>query len=106
MMPVAASLSLLAFGYASYKSGQYGSQWKQYAAAAGLTIAIVPFTIVVMAGVNGKLMAEAAGIVGAAEATTAHDTLELVRKWSTMNLVRSVCPLLGAAVGLWTLIQQ
>jgi hypothetical protein len=106
MMPVAAGLSLAAFSYASYQSRQYGNRWKQYAAAAGLTIAIVPFTLGMMTGVNGKLMTEAAGILGAADATTTHDTLELLNKWSALNLARSLWPLLGAGVGIWTLVGQ
>lgn len=98
-MPGVALLSLAAFAYASYNSRQYGNRWRQYAIAGALTIALVPFTVGFMGATNGKLLGVAAAGVGGDQ-----DALELVRKWSGLNLARSLLPLLGAGVGIWGLV--
>lgn len=98
-MPSIAFLSLLSFTYASYTSPE---KWREYAAAGVLTMGIAPYTFGIMAGTNGKLATVAAG-KGKGTGREEEDVLVLLRRWSGLNLGRSVFPLIGAGVGLWAL---
>lgn len=67
-----------------------------YAAASAITIAIVPWTLVVMRNVNGKLMGKAAevekrrGVKGKAVDVKVDGVHGLVGWWSWVNLMRGV----------------
>lgn len=81
-----------------------------YGLAAILTLGIAPFTIVFMAPTNGRLLAKAEKarekgkgkekekVVGG-EAND-REIMELLRKWTVLNGVRSLLPLLGATVAV------
>lgn len=64
-------------------------------AAAGLTIAIVPFTGTLMGATNDAM------IRGTVEGIGGLDVAALLTKWASLNLTRSLLPLLGGAIGLW-----
>jgi hypothetical protein len=100
-MPGTAVLSLLAFASLAYERNVRGQPWKGFATAGALTIAIVPFTLVLMSGTNKTLLSVAAG--GAATLDDAA-VRRLVTRWSAFNLVRSLLPLAGSLVGFWTLL--
>ncbi|KAL2844160.1 hypothetical protein BJY01DRAFT_215212 [Aspergillus pseudoustus] len=70
-----------------------------YSAAAALTVAIVPWTLAAMAGTNRQLLdrAGAKGWVPTEEG--AEETEDLLYKWTFLNAVRGVFPLVGAVVG-------
>jgi hypothetical protein len=104
-MPIVAVISLSSFAYAAYGRSQRGQEWKRYATAGALTLAIVPFTFIFMAGTNQALMQVASG--GAAAAVVNDDSVRaLFTKWAGMNVVRSLLPLSGAVLGIWTLAQE
>ena len=67
------------------------------AVAAGLTVAIVPFTVIFMESTNQKM------IDGAIGSPINEDAATLLARWTTLNLIRSALPLAGGAVGLWCL---
>ena len=109
--PLAAA-SALAFGFLSYKS--YGTlnhaKAELYALTALLAMSIVPYTLITMARVNGKLMSKAEDSKALAaeeeivevEVPKGQSTKELLDLWATHNLARGLFPLAGALLGLWT----
>lgn len=97
--PQTAVLSLLGYGYLLYTSRNDTTRWRKFAGAAALSIAIVPFTVLVMDGTNQALLRVASeGGVGE----------EMVRvllvRWKGFNLVRALLPFAGAVIGLWGLV--
>lgn len=76
-------------------------RWQLLALAAAATLAMVPFTSLVMVPTNNELfrlqresvMASSADVVGFAEVR------RLVVSWSWMHLARSLMPLAGAVLG-------
>ncbi|KAK7948748.1 N-acetyltransferase- GNAT family [Apiospora aurea] len=98
--------SPLELGAASSASGE----WRGFAAAGALTLAIVPYTLVVMMPTIRTLEAsmDGAAVVdekGQRRATMSRGTAEaLLRKWTQMNVVRSLIPLVGAACAVWNLL--
>lgn len=100
--PRVALVTFLSLAYSAYDRYHQGVAWKPYVVAGALSLAIVPYTIVVMSPTNNALMAGAKGIttVGWAEAT------ELLARWRTLNFARSFFSLAGATVGLWYTASQ
>ncbi|GES62360.1 DUF1772-domain-containing protein [Aspergillus terreus] len=69
-----------------------------YCAAAALTLAIVPYTLAAMMPTNSALIAKAdAKELGAQESSEAGP---LLQKWTKLNAIRGVWPLLGGLVGI------
>lgn len=99
--PQTALFGLLGYGYLAYERSSRGLSWAKFVWAAGLTLGIVPFTVVFMDPTNQALLQVAAG-VGAATGEGA--LRELLVKWKGLNLMRSIFPLAGAALGLWGLV--
>ncbi|KAJ5485002.1 hypothetical protein N7539_004990 [Penicillium diatomitis] len=70
-----------------------------YSSAAVVTLGIVPFTLLAMVGTNNSLHRQAKSEVEVPEA----ETMELLGKWSYLNVIRGCFPLVGAVLGLMTL---
>ena len=72
-------------------------------------MSIVPFTLLVMSNVNGKLDAAAEESkslkiteqLSEVKGARGESTKELVDWWATLNFVRGLFPLTGAVLGLW-----
>jgi len=77
------------------------SQAAVYVAAAVSTLGIVPWTLVAMVKVNSQLAAKAKEEVVAEAKDDRVQSVELIRKWGVLNLVRSAFPLLGAVLGMY-----
>lgn len=101
--PQTALFGLLGYSYLAYERSSRGLSWSKFLWAAGLTLGIVPFTVVFMDPTNQALLQVAAGGVGAATGEGA--LRELLIKWKGLNLMRSIFPLAGAALGLWGLVE-
>ncbi|KAH7418806.1 hypothetical protein BKA64DRAFT_208632 [Cadophora sp. MPI-SDFR-AT-0126] len=72
-----------------------------YGLAALLTIGIVPFTFILMAGTNNKLSAKAKRQSGAVSVPAYDDAFaKLIDRWGTLNFCRSLLPFLGGVIGL------
>lgn len=67
-----------------------------FSAAAALTMSIVPFTFVAMSGTNNKLLEKSESTKEASDA----DTVDLVERWTTLNQIRGLLPLIGALCGM------
>lgn len=98
--PQTALLSLLGYGYLTYKSTSDGLSWHKFVAAALLTIGIVPFTVMIMDPTNQALLQ----ITSGASSLGMEATKDLLVQWKNLNLVRSFFPLAGAVLGLWELV--
>lgn len=76
-----------------------GRPWAGLAMAAGLTLAIIPYTLLVMAPTNNRLFAlEELGRADTNAASLA-DAKELVIRWRWLHMIRSSMPLIGAVIG-------
>lgn len=108
--PQTAVISLLGYGYllsqcygrsnSSNSSRQQDRSWGGYLGAMGLSMAIVPFTLIVMDPTNQALLAVAEG----ASSLGLEAVGELLVRWKWMNLVRSLLPLAGSLLGLYVLV--
>ncbi|MCJ1248909.1 hypothetical protein MMC30_006130 [Trapelia coarctata] len=75
---------------------------KYFAAAAASTIAIVPFTMILMAPTNEELFKREQTALGTATGVEL-SSLELVKKWGRLNLTRAFLPAAGALVACFAL---
>lgn len=102
LMPKFAGTTAIAYLYAAYTAHQQGRNWKGLAASAALTVSIVPFTIIFMSSTNDLLFKASAGTFDASQ----EDVATLIGRWGVLNLVRSLLPLAGAALGFSTLFSE
>lgn len=99
--PRMALVSLAGYAYLAYDRRSQGQSYAGYIVAAVLSLGIMPYTIVFMSPTNNALL----GVAGGATQTLGESAVrELVSKWKDLNLVRSVFPLVGAVIGLWSLV--
>lgn len=111
-LPPLAGVSAAAFFYLAYEARKVHTilprKWQLYLASGLLAVGIVPYTLIIMAPTNSKLIAREeetrslgsedkiveAGLGG----ETAH---KLVDDWATLNLGRSIMLGLAAVIGTW-----
>ena len=109
--PPFAMLSSAAFGYLAYRLSKTLNQTKGelYGLAAISTLSIVPYTLILMRGVNGKLISKSdhpknMGLDDTA-ANVSKDgeesAKELIDWWATLNVGRGLLPLVGTIIGTW-----
>lgn len=102
---IAAALSYLAWNADSAIRFGLASQRQLYIASVILTMGIVPWTLIVMAGTNGALHQKAAKVMslkkGSAEwdASDEEEVAALLSTWNLLNGLRSLLPLLGLVAG-------
>ncbi|KAG2165974.1 DUF1772-domain-containing protein [Aureobasidium pullulans] len=112
--PPMAVISAAIFGGLAYREPVGSSNFNLYTAAALLVPSIVPYTVFLMSTVNSKLQEKASSLAsasltdtavesGAAEGETAHELLE---KWATLNLGRSLLPLIGTLAAGWAIVDK
>ncbi|KAK8026163.1 N-acetyltransferase- GNAT family [Apiospora arundinis] len=113
LMPVLGASTALGYWLVAYRSMASASEWRGFAAAGVLTLAIVPFTLAVMMPTIRALeaeMAAGAGIVStnakdSSKTRMSRGTVEaLLGKWTRLNVVRSLIPLVGTACAVWNLL--
>lgn len=100
--PIAAAVAS-AFFYLSWSTRKGAPLFKPtadnrsglFAAAGGLVLAIVPFTILTMASTNDLLTSNAKSV----SESSASDLVGLLKKWAKLNLGRAVFPLIGSLCG-------
>ena len=83
-----------------------GSPWVAYAAAAVVTVGIIPFTLVIMTPTNETLFRLEEESKGEAAVATLDQVQELVTRWGRMHFVRSLFPLVGAMLGFSGLLDE
>lgn len=108
--PTLGLTSGITWGWLAY--AHYGNlAWKNYAAAGFFTFGgTLLWTLAVMLGTNNELMAmtktgKGKGVQEGDSTGAFKDRAEtLLSTWGTMNLGRTVIPLVGGAVGLWGML--
>ncbi|KAJ5172427.1 DUF1772-domain-containing protein [Penicillium capsulatum] len=73
-----------------------GSRSGLFAAAGGMILGIVPYTLVAMAKTNKTLMAKAKSV----SELSAADVTGLLKTWAGLNLGRGLFPLVGCLCGI------
>lgn len=106
VLPAISIATLLMYGYIGFDKWTSGGPWISYAMAGGLTVGIIPFTLIVMLSSNNELFEMDAQIQHDPKATSMKDARTLVAKWSRMHLLRSMFPLAGAVLGFTTLLKE
>lgn len=102
-MPKVALTTALMYGYAAWSlHGQAGGSGVLCLYAAMLTIAIVPYTLLIMGKTNKALHGAADGI----STPNASQTSILLDRWSLLNSGRALFPLIGTSLGLIGLIGE
>ena len=84
------------------RAGEEEGKWKPIALAAATCVAIVPFTWAFLVGTSEVLLRESEGGFGAGmRERVLRDT---VVKWGWICAVRALLPLVGTAVGVWSVL--
>ena len=111
--PPVACVCLVLFGYLAYDAYNSSLQvvrdtWTLYALAGASAMAVAPFTLLVMAEVNGKLIAkeeETKSLKATDEVVEVglggESVPTLLKTWASLNLIRGFFPLVGALLGCW-----
>ncbi|KAJ3730550.1 hypothetical protein C8R42DRAFT_10801 [Lentinula raphanica] len=113
-LPPSAITSAAAFAYAAYTIPNplqlevIQRSRNLLGVAAALTVAIVPFTLLVMKPTNDALHAKAAAVQERSKKgmdTLLDDgTKDLLHRWYTLNFIRGVFPLIATGVGIWAVL--
>ncbi|KAG9665993.1 DUF1772-domain-containing protein, partial [Aureobasidium melanogenum] len=114
MAPPLSVLCSAIFGYLAYREPTATSSFTLYTAAAIVVPCVIPYTVFFMGGVNSKLQEKASSLTdasltdtavesGVAQGETVH---QLVDKWLTLNLVRSLLPLFGSLAAGWAIADK
>lgn len=82
--------------------GKEAGRWKPIALAAASCVVIVPFTWAFLAPTSDVLWRETEGGVGTGMAEGV--LKDMVVRWAWICAARAVLPLVGTAVGVWSLL--
>jgi hypothetical protein len=100
--PRLAVTSGLIYWSAAWASRERGRAFALYASSGALTMSMVPFTWLFILDINNAIFAEIEKDRARNPTDIAH-AQHLIAKWRTMNMARTVFPVLGAALGMMTL---
>lgn len=100
-MPPAAGAIAASYLGAAYYSSSLVKEWRGFAAAAALTVGIVPFTLLLIMptvrALEGMLADGRDGKEADAEARA------VMQSWSRWNFARAMLPLVGTGFAVWNL---
>ena len=106
-MPAVCIATCGLYGYTAIsKSASNRKQWRNYTVAGATTIAMVPFTWVVMAPTNKDLFRLEALATASTSVAELSVVQELVARWARLHVVRSIFPLVGAILGFTGVLQD
>lgn len=104
--PGTAVLTFVLYSRAAWKRYSKKSSWSLLAAAGIATVSIVPFTLLFMMSTNEALFDLEKESQSAAFTGSLDTGKDLVGRWSRMHLMRSMFPLLGAALGAAAVLSE
>ncbi|KAL7938406.1 hypothetical protein V8C35DRAFT_291997 [Trichoderma chlorosporum] len=105
-MPKFAAGTSLAYLLAAYDAYRSDGSWGSYLGAAGCVLSIVPFTLIIMKDVNGQLHQEAHKETGEEVQASTLRVKGLLDRWTTLNMIRGLLPLVGTALGCFAFHQD
>lgn len=94
----AASFSYLAWTLRSVRGNKAGL----YGVAAVMTVGVVPWTLLLMNSTNQRLIAKADSAT--VEKGDEKEVEDLLKKWGTLNGLRSLLPLVGSAAAVFAVL--
>jgi Domain of unknown function (DUF1772) len=101
LLPALAVMTFAMYAY-TYAKEQRPKSSKALILAGGMTIAIAPFTWIVLTPTNNKLFAlQAENQAMTALSSSVEPARKLIIEWTRLHLMRSLLPLFGAATGLF-----
>ncbi len=100
--PVFAAGTALNYFYVAYRNWGRDLEWRGFAAGGILQVAIVPFTLIFIAGINSKLLAVVNPKTKKEMSKAVAQTL--ISQWGSLNAVRSTFGLLWTAAAAWNLL--
>ncbi|KAI0844383.1 hypothetical protein F5Y00DRAFT_200920 [Daldinia vernicosa] len=101
-LPTTAAAIALNYCYLASRHHGRGLEWRGYAAGALSNLLLIPFTVIFLGGINGKMIA---AYSGTGKQLSQETVRHLIALWGKLNGVRIFMPLAGAALGLWNLLQ-
>ena len=99
VLPTMAVATLSLYGYSAWTQRRAKRSWGGLALAGLTTVAMLPFTWLVMVPTNNRLFALEAAGKGSGSVGSIEEAAGLVVKWSWMHLARSLFPLIGGVIG-------
>ncbi|KAL2867497.1 DUF1772 domain-containing protein [Aspergillus lucknowensis] len=97
--PIICLTTTALYGLAAVRKYAAGERWGVFAAAGLTTIAMVPFTLTIMAPTNNALF-RLEGEVKKGGAPVWGEAERLVQRWNRFNASRAFFPLVGAILGM------
>lgn len=101
LLPILSILTFLLYVHVAGRRWVTGRPWRSWISAGLISTLMIPFTWLVMSPTNDTLFAfEAVAKSGSGGVLpTLEEAQSLVAKWSTLHLIRTLFPLVGAIVG-------
>ena len=106
LLPSMAITTSLIYAYTITNRRASGKSSISYAIAAGVTVSMIPFTLLVMAPTNNTLFRLNDEIDLKPAVATLGEVRLLVTRWGQMHFIRSCFPLIGAVLGLRGLVNE
>lgn len=101
--PALAMATAVTYGYVAWTQAASGASWRPFATAAGLTLGIIPYTLIFMGRVNSELF-RAVEQSSKGEIMEKQRAGEMITLWTGLHAVRSLLPLAGAVTGLLAML--
>ena len=102
LLPTLSGCTALNYFVVAQQHWSRGLEWRGFATGGALQLAIIPFTLVFIVGVNARLMA---AIDPKKEAGLSADaTRTLLWRWSKLHAARMGVALIGTVAALWNLL--
>ncbi|THC93446.1 hypothetical protein EYZ11_007065 [Aspergillus tanneri] len=100
VLPTLAVVTFSLYGYSAWRRRKAKKSWGALVLAGLTTVAMLPFTWLVMVPTNNILFALEASSRASGAVATMEEARALVTKWCWMHLARSLFPLAGAVIGM------
>jgi hypothetical protein len=94
------------YGYTALSKHLNRKPWLIFIVAGAVTMAMVPFTWVMMAPTNNALFRLEALATASTSAADLSAVQEIVVRWSWLHIVRSLFPLAGVFLGFTGILQE
>ena len=102
--PALSITTALIYTYVAWTQAALSASWRPFAIAAGVTLGMVPYTLILMDRVNKELFRAVEQSRSGKESIDRQRAEKLIRQWTALHAGRSLFPLAGAVVGLLAML--